>query len=198
MEAHREELDAYAGRLAEADLGSLESDELKALLINAYNALTVVVMLDHARRGDDPRHRRRVDRHHLERGRTRADARQHRTQRAPTLLPRSTDPFCRELRLALLRAPPALGLYGTGAREPSSRNGPGPFSRIRTTCRSRAANCGSRAISTGTVPTSPLPAGRRGRNRSPASSRLTRAMMYGPRSKRIPGSGSVSPSTTGR
>ncbi len=47
MERHRAELDAYAGRLAEADLGVLDRDELMALLINAYNALTVIAMLDH-------------------------------------------------------------------------------------------------------------------------------------------------------
>ncbi len=48
MHEHRADLDVYVRRLADAELGSLESDELKALLINAYNALTVVVILDHA------------------------------------------------------------------------------------------------------------------------------------------------------
>ena len=48
MGRHRAELDAYAERLAEADLGALGRDELMALLINAYNALTVVAILDHA------------------------------------------------------------------------------------------------------------------------------------------------------
>lgn len=47
MAGRRAELDAYVARLAEADLGALERDELMALLINAYNALTVAVILDH-------------------------------------------------------------------------------------------------------------------------------------------------------
>jgi uncharacterized membrane protein YdjX (TVP38/TMEM64 family) len=48
MQRHREELDVYLARLADADLASLAPDELKALLINAYNALTVSTILDHA------------------------------------------------------------------------------------------------------------------------------------------------------
>ncbi|WP_419949597.1 VTT domain-containing protein [Candidatus Palauibacter sp.] len=47
MAGRRAELDAYVARLAAADLGALERDELMALLINAYNALTVVAILDH-------------------------------------------------------------------------------------------------------------------------------------------------------
>ncbi|WP_420448861.1 VTT domain-containing protein [Candidatus Palauibacter sp.] len=47
MDRHRADLDAYTDRLAEADLGALERDELMALLINAYNALTVKAILDH-------------------------------------------------------------------------------------------------------------------------------------------------------
>ncbi|WP_419161431.1 VTT domain-containing protein [Candidatus Palauibacter sp.] len=48
MAGRRAELDAYLARVAETDLGALERDELKALLINAYNALTVVAILDHS------------------------------------------------------------------------------------------------------------------------------------------------------
>ncbi|WP_419936342.1 VTT domain-containing protein [Candidatus Palauibacter sp.] len=47
MSARRAELDAYVARVAEADLGALERAELMAFLINAYNALTVVAILDH-------------------------------------------------------------------------------------------------------------------------------------------------------
>ncbi|WP_420463206.1 VTT domain-containing protein [Candidatus Palauibacter sp.] len=47
MSARRAELDAYLARVAEADLGALERAELMAFLINAYNALTVVAILDH-------------------------------------------------------------------------------------------------------------------------------------------------------
>ncbi len=48
MSGRRAELDAYVESLSQADLGSLERDELKALLINAYNALTVVAILDNS------------------------------------------------------------------------------------------------------------------------------------------------------
>lgn len=47
MAARRADLDGYVARLAAADLGALARDELMAFLINAYNALTVVVILDH-------------------------------------------------------------------------------------------------------------------------------------------------------
>ncbi|MCG8468604.1 MAG: VTT domain-containing protein [Gemmatimonadetes bacterium] len=47
MAAHRGDLDAYASRIGAADLPTLQSDELKALLVNAYNALTVIAILDH-------------------------------------------------------------------------------------------------------------------------------------------------------
>ncbi|MDX1577405.1 MAG: VTT domain-containing protein [Gemmatimonadota bacterium] len=47
MAAERPKLDAYLDRIAEVDLGSLAPAELEALLINAYNALTVAVILDH-------------------------------------------------------------------------------------------------------------------------------------------------------
>ncbi|MGH9798370.1 MAG: hypothetical protein ACRD5D_09480, partial [Candidatus Polarisedimenticolia bacterium] len=45
--ARRAELDAYLGRVAEAPLDRLAPGELKALLINAYNAFTVRSILDH-------------------------------------------------------------------------------------------------------------------------------------------------------
>lgn len=44
---HRRELDAYLESLAEVDLAALSRDELMALLINAYNALTIQSILDH-------------------------------------------------------------------------------------------------------------------------------------------------------
>lgn len=44
---HRAELDAYLERVAAADLASLDPDHLMALLINAYNALTIRSILDH-------------------------------------------------------------------------------------------------------------------------------------------------------
>lgn len=47
MAARRPDLDAYVARLAEANLDRLERNELTAFLINAYNALTVVAILDH-------------------------------------------------------------------------------------------------------------------------------------------------------
>ncbi len=47
MAAERPALDRYLDEVARADLAALASDELKALLINAYNALTVRTMLDH-------------------------------------------------------------------------------------------------------------------------------------------------------
>ncbi len=46
MRSSRRALDAYLDRVAAADLAGLAPDELKALLINAYNALTVRVILD--------------------------------------------------------------------------------------------------------------------------------------------------------
>ena len=48
MRRYRAELDTYLDRLADADLASLAPNELKALLLNAYNALTVRTILDHA------------------------------------------------------------------------------------------------------------------------------------------------------
>ena len=45
--SHRAELDAYLERVAAADLASLDPDHLMALLINAYNALTIRSILDH-------------------------------------------------------------------------------------------------------------------------------------------------------
>lgn len=47
MAAHAAELDAYLDSLAAADLAALSGPELEALLINAYNALTVRAILDH-------------------------------------------------------------------------------------------------------------------------------------------------------
>ncbi len=47
MMDHRAELDGYLDRVARADLASLAPAELEALLINAYNALTVRSILDH-------------------------------------------------------------------------------------------------------------------------------------------------------
>lgn len=44
---HRAELDVYLGRVADADLAALDPDHLMALLINAYNALTIRSILDH-------------------------------------------------------------------------------------------------------------------------------------------------------
>lgn len=46
MQAHRRELDAYLDRVARANLASLDKDHLMALLMNAYNALTVRSVLD--------------------------------------------------------------------------------------------------------------------------------------------------------
>jgi hypothetical protein len=45
--AHRGELDGYLESVAEADLASLSRNQLMALLINAYNALTIRSILDH-------------------------------------------------------------------------------------------------------------------------------------------------------
>lgn len=47
MASHAADLDAFLARVAAVDLGSLAPEELKALLINAYNALTVRSILDH-------------------------------------------------------------------------------------------------------------------------------------------------------
>ena len=47
MASRRDELDAYLDAVAEADLATLAAAELEALLINAYNALTVRSILDH-------------------------------------------------------------------------------------------------------------------------------------------------------
>jgi len=46
MMEHRSELDAYLDRVAGANLAELSSDHLMALLMNAYNALTVRSILD--------------------------------------------------------------------------------------------------------------------------------------------------------
>ena len=47
MATHRAALDDYLEAVATADLASLSGPELEALLINAYNALTVRSILDH-------------------------------------------------------------------------------------------------------------------------------------------------------
>jgi len=47
FQEHRAELDAYLERVAAADLASLDPDHLMALLINAYNTLTIHSILDH-------------------------------------------------------------------------------------------------------------------------------------------------------
>jgi hypothetical protein len=47
LRAGRADLDAYLGRVAAARLDTLAPEQLKALLINAYNALTVRSILDH-------------------------------------------------------------------------------------------------------------------------------------------------------
>jgi hypothetical protein len=44
---HRAELDRYLGGVAEVELSTLTSAELEALLLNAYNALTIRSILDH-------------------------------------------------------------------------------------------------------------------------------------------------------
>jgi hypothetical protein len=44
---HRADLDRYFAALDRADLSTLRAGELEALLINAYNALTVASILDH-------------------------------------------------------------------------------------------------------------------------------------------------------
>lgn len=46
MREHRGELDAYLERVAQADLAALDGDHLMALLMNAYNAITVRSILD--------------------------------------------------------------------------------------------------------------------------------------------------------
>ncbi|MEM9408851.1 MAG: DUF547 domain-containing protein [Acidobacteriota bacterium] len=47
FKAERAALEAYLGRIAGANLGALAPEQLKALLINAYNAYTVLSILDH-------------------------------------------------------------------------------------------------------------------------------------------------------
>lgn len=47
MTAHRAALDAYLDAIAAVDLATLSGAELEALLINAYNSLTVRSILDH-------------------------------------------------------------------------------------------------------------------------------------------------------
>jgi len=47
FQSHRQDLDAYLRRVAEADLAALDPDHLMALLINAYNALTIRSILVH-------------------------------------------------------------------------------------------------------------------------------------------------------
>jgi uncharacterized membrane protein YdjX (TVP38/TMEM64 family) len=47
FQAHRSDLDGYLDAVAEVDLGALAADELKALMFNAYNALTVRSILNH-------------------------------------------------------------------------------------------------------------------------------------------------------
>lgn len=46
VHVHRQELDAYLERVAQANLANLDPDHLMALLLNAYNALTVRSILD--------------------------------------------------------------------------------------------------------------------------------------------------------
>lgn len=46
MREHRGELDAYLERVARANLAALDGDHLMALLMNAYNAITVRAILD--------------------------------------------------------------------------------------------------------------------------------------------------------
>lgn len=46
---HRAELDAYLGRLDGVDLGRLAPRHLAALLMNAYNAYTILTILEHPR-----------------------------------------------------------------------------------------------------------------------------------------------------
>lgn len=46
MAQRRDALDAYLARISDADLAALAPDELKAMLINAYNALTVRSILE--------------------------------------------------------------------------------------------------------------------------------------------------------
>jgi len=47
MQANRPALNRYLDSIARADLGALAGGQLEALLINAYNALTVRAILDH-------------------------------------------------------------------------------------------------------------------------------------------------------
>ncbi len=47
FQAHRTELDAYLARVAAAGIPALAPGHLEALLVNAYNALTVRSILDH-------------------------------------------------------------------------------------------------------------------------------------------------------
>lgn len=47
FQEHRAELDAYLDRVAAADIAALTAAHLEALLINAYNALTIRSILDH-------------------------------------------------------------------------------------------------------------------------------------------------------
>lgn len=49
FQQHRDELDAYLERIARAELAALAPAELEALLLNAYNALTVRSILEHPR-----------------------------------------------------------------------------------------------------------------------------------------------------
>jgi hypothetical protein len=44
---HRAELDRYLQKVAEVELSTLAPAQLEALLLNAYNALTIVSILDH-------------------------------------------------------------------------------------------------------------------------------------------------------
>ena len=46
MAERRADLDAYLDAIADADLSALDADHLEALLINAYNAITVRSILD--------------------------------------------------------------------------------------------------------------------------------------------------------
>lgn len=54
LQARRDELDRYLATVGTADLATLSRPELLALLINAYNACTVRLILDHAGDGDLP------------------------------------------------------------------------------------------------------------------------------------------------
>lgn len=47
LKERRSELETYLSQVSQVELATLESQELKALLINAYNAITALSILDH-------------------------------------------------------------------------------------------------------------------------------------------------------